>query len=133
MLTTKDSQKKKLGGKWFKQFRKRNPSIVFKKPEKMDPKHMDISIPAIQNYFEQLRKLRLEYNISATRIFNADETGLPISPDLAKTIGIKGKSRPLRTTETYEQLTMMATICTNGETLSPLFIWRGKTVNIENG
>ena len=45
-------------------------------------------------------------------------------------MGIKGKATSIRASESKEQLTLMMTICTNGEILSPLFIWHGKTVQI---
>ena len=83
-MKEKESQATKVGKKWFKWFKKQNPSIVFKKPEKVDPKRMDIAIPTIRTYFEQLRYLHLEHNISPSRIFNVNETGLLLSPDLAK-------------------------------------------------
>ena len=117
ILKEKESETTTLGETWWRQFKKRNPSIVFKKPEKMD-----VAIPAIREYFEQLRVLCLEHNIPSSRIFNADETGIPLSPDLSKSIGIKGKSLKLRASETHEQLTMMVTVFATGEIFSPLFI-----------
>ena len=131
ILKAKKSEKKKLGKKWFRNFRKRNPAIVYKKPEKVDPKRMDVSIPAIQTYFDQLKELKEKYNIPSNHIFNADETGVPISPDLTKTIGIKGKSRPLRAPETHEQLTLLVAISSHGELLTSLFIWKEKSVQLE--
>ena len=119
------------GSKWFRLFKKRNPQIVYKKPEKTDGKRLDVSIPSIEEYFEQMRKLRLQYNIPSDRIFNADETAIALSPNPPTSLGIKNKSRVGRTKETRENLTMMATISSSGHAYSPLFVWRGKTFNLE--
>ena len=93
---------------------------------------MNVAISAIREYFEQFKVLRLEHNIPSSRIFNADEIGILLSPDLSKSIEIKGKSLKLRASETHEQLTMMVTVSATGEIFSPLFIWREKSVMVNN-
>jgi hypothetical protein len=118
--------------RWYRNFRKRNPIIVFKRPEKIDPKRLDIGIDVIQNFFENVRRIMDENKISPERILNADETGIPISPGLTKTLGIKGKATKIRGIENHEQVTMMILISASGETYSPLFIYRGKTVLLKN-
>jgi 4-hydroxybenzoate polyprenyltransferase len=123
-----DRFKKNLGNKWLRRYLLRHPEIVQKKAEKTDPKRLDLSISTIEQYFENLRKIRLENKISEDRIFNADETGIPLSPIIPTTLGIKGKPRFIRSAEIREQITMLVTISTHGKALKPLFIWRGKTV-----
>jgi hypothetical protein len=79
-----------------------------------------------------MREIRLKYNIPDHRIFNADETGLPLSPEwIQKIFSIKGKAHYIRSNETKEQITMMVTIGSNGKMLPPLFIWRGKTFPLD--
>ena len=73
ILKARNSQKQRLGKKWFRSFRKRNPAVAFKKPEKLDPKQLDISTTAIQNYFNQLKDLKEKYNIPSSCIYNANE------------------------------------------------------------
>ncbi len=105
----------------MKLFRKKYPSVVFKRPEKFDFKQLNIAVPAKQ-YFKNLQTLHLYSNIFTHHIINANELNLSISSDLKKIIGIKGKSSHLQTSESHEQLTVMVTISTNGEIFSPLFI-----------
>ena len=127
-----EDKKKKLGNDWWRLFKKRHPELTFKKGEKTDPKRLNISLEAISTYFENLKKIKSEYNIPNTRILNADETGVPLSPDSnSKTIGIRGKSLYIRGKETREQITTLVTISSGGDLFTPLFIYRGKTFPLE--
>lgn len=119
------------GRSWIRGFRKRHEAIVMKKPEKMDPGRLDISLSAVEEYYENIRTTRLKNNIPETRIYNADETGIPVSPEGNRTLSIKGEARFVRAPENNESLTMMVTIGSDGTLLPPLFLYRGKTFPLE--
>jgi hypothetical protein len=120
------------GKKWIRLFQKRHPIVVLKKAEKTDPKRLELTSTVLKEYFNNMREIRLKYNIPDHRIFNADETGLPLSPEwIQKIFSIKGKACYIRSNETKEQITMMVTIGSNGKMLPPLFIWRGKTFPLD--
>jgi hypothetical protein len=91
-------------------FKKQNSEVILKKSEKIDPKKLDIFISVIEIYFEQLYLLQLLHNISANQIFNANETKILFSSNLSKTIGIKRKSKLLRTSKIHKQLIIIVII-----------------------
>jgi len=121
----------KLGRKWVHRFFCRHPQLTKKKGSRTDPQRWMLSRESLTAWFESFRKLMETKGIPTGRIFNADETPLPLYPDQrGKLIAFKKQSRRRRQKEDRSSMTMVATIASDGALGRPLFIVKRKTVDI---
>lgn len=120
----------KFSRKWFRLFKKRH-NLSFKKGEKLDNNKKKINKEDVLTFFNNLQNVCEENNIPTTRIYNADETGISLCPTLPKMLAKKGDNLIVCTTEKKKQITLLVTICSNGKLLTPLLIYKGKTVSNE--
>ena len=85
----------------------------------------------IYGFYDILRQemARLEIMERPECIWNLDETGFPLDPSKAKTIGTKG-AKTVRVTSgsSRENISVLATCCADGTSLDPLIIFKGKNM-----
>ncbi|XP_050706357.1 tigger transposable element-derived protein 6-like [Eriocheir sinensis] len=85
----------------------------------------------IHGFYELLRQemARLEIMERPECIWNLDETGFPLDPSKAKTIGTKGaKTVRITSGSNRENISVLATCCADGTSLDPLIIFKGKNM-----
>lgn len=85
----------------------------------------------IYGFYELLRQemARLEIMERPECIWNLDETGFPLDPSKAKTIGTKGaKTVRITSGSNRENISVLATCCADGTSLDPLIIFKGKNM-----
>ena len=80
--------------KWYKVFMKRHPVFRYKMSQALAREHCGISYTDLAQWFDELRDFILNENHpqildDATRIYNCDETGFPLSPKPGKVIAHK--------------------------------------------
>ena len=88
----------------------------------------------INKYFELLEVTLKDNKIfnNPSRIFNCDETGMPLSPKGVKVVAKTGaKSVSAVTGDTKTQVTVLACCCANGSIIPPFVIFDRKTLNPE--
>ncbi|XP_019854672.1 PREDICTED: tigger transposable element-derived protein 2-like [Amphimedon queenslandica] len=86
----------------------------------------------IQKYFDILEDTLKENSLfnNPTRIFNCDETGLPLNPKSLKVVSGRGAKNVSQITgEGKSQITVLACTCAAGVPLPPFVIFDRKTFN----
>ena len=124
---------------WVYNFFRRHSEISARVPENLGFLRARITETAIREWFAQLTSfLRDEHGIdvedllnieNAGRVFNMDESGFPLegSANKMKVITQKGVKNVHRlTTETKEQITVLACVNAKGDFAKPMVIFPGK-------
>ena len=118
---------------WWEGFCQRNPSIVLQAPAQMSLARAKASSDpeVFQHYFDLLESTLIEYNIGdkPAQIFNMDETGVPLSPDLPKGVFKKGSKAVAVTSGDKSQLTVVACVSAGGFCIPPMVILDRKTLH----
>ncbi len=115
---------------WWESFRKRHPILTLRGAEKLSYARLVATNPhIISSYFDLLEQTLSEYNLfsSPSRIYNCDETGLPLQHTPPRVIGIKGQKHPRSvTTGCKKNITVLACCSASGNVLPPQVIFRRK-------
>ena len=117
---------------WWEGFCRRNPSIVLRAPAQLSLARAKASDPEVfEHYFDLLESTLTEYDISdkPMQIFNMDETGVPLSPDLPKGVFKKGSKAVAVTSGDKSQLTVVACVSAGGFCIPPMVILDRKTLH----
>ena len=89
---------------------------------------------AMEEYFRLLKSTLTEHNLlnKPNRIYNVDETGMPLDHKPPKVVTTKGQKKVrCRTTGNKAQVTVIACVSASGHTIPPFVIFDAKTLNIE--
>ena len=78
---------------WWRRFLERNPGMTLRAGNPTAGVRMDANNENIQNYFHLLEKVydELDFRHHPERIYNMDETGMPLEPHPPKIIAPKGQ------------------------------------------
>ena len=88
----------------------------------------------LERYYDMLEDTLKENNIynNPTRIYNCDETGLPLNPKGIKVIAKTGsKAVSSVCGESKSQISVLACTCANGTYIPPFVLFDRKTLNPE--
>ena len=131
------------GKVWFSNFKKRNPTIALRKPEKTPTTRLKAMNPTlVGNYFVDLQQLLhdLELEGKPHHVWNMDETNVSFEHDPVRVVARKGAKQVAgRTSNSRESSTIIVGGNAAGRALSPLIIMKGKTsrtllgVNVTEG
>ena len=84
--------KKSAGQDWFSSFIKRHPTLSLRQPEDTSlARSSGFNAHAVCMIFGILEKLIDEHHLTATRIYNVDETGLSTVQKCEKVVAMKGR------------------------------------------
>ena len=118
------------GRDWWDSFFKRNPSMSFRKPEKLarERVRMDSDVVLI-DHFDKLEALKAKHNFKVSNQYNMDETKSDPKPQ--RVIALKGQRIVnCLTDDERGNVTVVGCICADGTSMPPLIIHQGATVPI---
>ena len=122
-----------LSNGWWERFLRRHPKLTLKMAVPLSYGRAIATNPDVLNrYFDMLEET-LETNgilDDPSRIFNCDETGLPLSPKCLKIVDKIGSRNPSHITgNTKAQITVLACSCAAGYVIPPFIIFNRKSLS----
>jgi hypothetical protein len=126
----------KLAGKdWLANFMKRNSQISLRVPEKTSLARMQgFNEIQVMKFYDLLKALIIKHKFLASRIYNADETGVPTVPTkLPKILCKKGVKRIAKvvSAERGKTVTLVCSMNAIGNYVPPAFIFPRKKMRYE--
>ncbi len=120
---------------WWERFKQRHPMITLRVAAPLSyARAMASDRDSLNNYFDLLEDTLKSNEIfnDASRIFNCDETGIPLNPPSSKVVDKVGAKNPSYLTgSTKTQVTVLACTCATGYVIPPFVIFDRKTLNPE--
>lgn len=117
---------------WWDKFRKRHPQLVLRSSEMIAYKRaVAVNKDVIDHYFDLLECTLKKNGLSerAPQIFNADESGMPLSPQAGKRVGLKGTKRVYCVSSGVKtQITVLCCASASGYAIPPLVIFKRKNM-----
>ena len=123
---------KAAGKNFYYDFMKRHPELALRTPESTSMmRAVGFNKPQVALFFENLRRLLEKYSFPASRIFNADETGVSSVHENSKVLSMKGKRQvgKLTSGERGRNITLMFCMSAIGQYIPPLFIFPRQKMN----
>ena len=113
---------------------KRHPELSLRTAESTSSQRgVGFNRPQVSRFFEKLGELQTRYNFPASRIFNADETGVScVHRNDTKVLSVKGKRQVGKLTSGERGRTITVLLCVNAsgdQFLPPLFIFPRQRMN----
>lgn len=127
-------EKETAGRDWLTGFLKRNPTIRLRKPEATSINRISaFNKTEVDLFFSNLQSLLDKYKFSASKIYNADETGITTVQNSGKILAEKGQKRIgfITSAERGQTTTIMCCISASGTYIPPLFIYARKRMKPE--
>ena len=120
---------------WWERFKQRHSNITLRIAAPLSfARAMASDRDSLNNYFDLLEDTLKANEIfnDASRIFNCDETGIPLNPSSLKVVDKVGAKNPSYLTgSTKAQVTVLACSCATGYVIPPFVIFDRKTLNPE--
>jgi hypothetical protein len=121
------------GNGWFRAFMKRNPGLAFRTPQSLAQERASVSRQMVEEWMQGVKDdLKLDWPNDpilddGRRIFNADESGFPISPKSRRVLAALGQKQVYqRGSGKHEQITVMVCANANGEFMNPRILFPGQ-------
>jgi hypothetical protein len=122
------------GKKWLAGFLARNCEISVRKPEATSiARATGFNQPAVCKFFTLLEKVIIERQITGSRIYNCDETGVSTVHQPSKILAKKGKHQigALTSGERGRNITVVCCVSATGHYVPPAFIFPRKRMKAE--
>ena len=123
------------GRGWWLRFMQRWPQLTLRKGDALaQPRATAVNATNFKNYFDLLKKTLTTHHLldCPNRIYNMDETGLPLDHKPSKVVALKGaKKVHCRTSGNKMQITILACANAGGTVIPPMVIFEGKRLNAE--
>ena len=120
---------------WWLRFMERWPSLRLRKADGLAQSRANaVNSVNIKNYFVLLEKTLEEKELfnCPNRIYNMDESGLPLDHNPSKVIAMKGARKVhCRTSGNKMQITILACANAAGTVIPPMVVFQGKRLNPE--
>ena len=117
---------------WWESFCSRHPSLTLRAPAPLSRARAAASDPAmLDHYFDLLEDVLRKNDLlgQACRIFNMDETGMPLDPPHVKVVTQKGDHNPTAPSSGDKaQITVVACVSAGGTFMPPMVILDRKTI-----
>lgn len=123
---------KKAGQKWFNLFMKRHPELAlkFRIPGQTSSERIrTFCKDNVAKFFDNLKRLIDQHHFNSSSIYNMNETGFSTVPaEIGKAIASRHikKIGKLDASEHANMATMAFTICANGKSIPPFFLFPRK-------
>ena len=126
-------RKSKITQGWWREFLKRQDDLSLRRGDNTAHVRMDaVNKDTVAYYFDLLKKTLEENGLinSPERIYNVDETGVPLDPKAPNVVAKKGtKKVRYRSTGKKNQITVVACGSATGQIIPPTVIFESKRVN----
>ncbi|EDW77184.1 uncharacterized protein Dwil_GK22069 [Drosophila willistoni] len=111
--------------KWYRLFMQRHSELTLRTPEQTEMNRVKAFCkPNVDNFFENLSRLIDVHNFDGCSIYNMNESGFSTVPTkIGKVIALKGQ---LEAAERGTMVTLALTVCANGNTVPPFFLFPKK-------
>ncbi len=123
------------GRGWWLRFMQRWPQLSLRKGDALaQSRAAGVNAVSINNYFDLLKKTLTTHRLldCPNRIYNMDESGLPLDHKPPKVIALKGaKKVHCRTSGNKMQITVLACANAGGTVIPSMVIFEGKRLNPE--
>ena len=126
------------GEKWWKLFRKRHPTIVFRNPETLSSARKNISVAIIKQWFHDVRQYlceseNLDILSDPSRVFNIDESGFSLSPKHGKVLALVGDKHVFEEVSHLHKtnITVLGNVCADGSIPPCMIIYPRKRIHVE--
>ena len=123
------------GDGWYNRFMERWPWLSLRKADSLGQARANaVTSSNLAEYFSVLEETLQEHNLMncPSRIFNMDESGIPLDHKPSKVITLKGtKKVHCRTSGNKSQITVIVCTSAAGTVIPPMVIFEGKRLNPE--
>jgi hypothetical protein len=123
------------GKGWWRRFMQRWPDLVLRKGDALAQSRANaVNAANLSQYYSILEETLKKHKLydCPSRIYNMDESGMPLDHKLAKVIAQKGaKKVHSRTSGNKAQITILACANAAGNVVPPMVIFEGKRLNPE--
>ena len=128
-------RKSRISDGWFKKFRLRHPKLSLRSGDATGHVRMRAtSQENLTHYFNLLKEIFEEFDFkdSPERIYNMDESGIPLDPKPPKVLAAKGQKKVrYRCAGIKGQITVLGCCSGTGQALPPFIIFDAKQLNYE--
>ena len=140
IVETVASQKGVLRGScisdgWWRRFRERHPNLSLRHGDATGFSRMNaMTRENIEHYFGLLKKCMEEHNLfdHPERIYNMDESGIPLDPKPPKVVSPKGQKKiRYRCSGQKSQITVIGCCSATGQAIPPFVIFDAKQLNLQ--
>ena len=118
---------------WWRRFRERHPKLSLRSGDATaDVRMKALSRQNIEHYFNLLKEIMDENDFSnhPERIYNMDESGIPLDPRPPRVLTLKGKKKVrYRTSGKKNQITVIGCANATGQALPPFIIFDAQQLN----
>ena len=126
---------KRISDGWFRRFMQRQPQLSLRKGDATANVRMDcLTKETMDKYFDLLQDTLVENNLmeSPNRIYNVDETGMPLNHCAPKIVTSRGhKKVRYKTSGNKSQITVIGCVSAIGHAIPPFVIFDSKSLNME--
>ena len=115
---------------WWDRFRQRHPNLSLRTGETLSyVRAVSTNRQVIDKYFDMLEETLKNNSIPSSRIFNLDESGIPLQHRPGKRIALKGQKHVNVTTSGNKaNITVLACVSASGFVMPPMVIFSRKNL-----
>lgn len=127
IVTAEEISGKKIGGKWWKLFCRRNSEFSCRKAEITSSKKLDVPQFVVEQTLVKFKEICDKRNINNnSKIYNMDETGIVMDTKSQKVFAPKKLKRlKNRSSGNKEQVSVINCISADGQNYPPFLIFKG--------
>ena len=118
---------------WWTRFLERNPTLSLRTSDPLSQVRSNaVTKENINNYYSLLKKTLVDKDLlnKASRIYNMDESGMPLDPKQLKRVAHKGTKKVHgQASGNKSQITIVACGNAAGHVLPPMIIFKGERLN----
>ena len=121
-----------IGKQWVKRFIRRHPELASVRPRSIDAPRVKCTSPErLKRWFDDLKKVVVEYNIKPENMYNMDETGFAIGEKEAGRciINVQIRQHFQAKPGRQEWVSVVQCVCADGSVVSPLVIFRAENLS----
>jgi hypothetical protein len=133
-LLSANGDENPLGRKWINGFKRRNKDIKTLIGKLIaSERHNGASKEVLQAHFQRFKKVIDDYAVKPENIWNMDETGTQLGASIAtKVLGdARKKSAIVKKPNETEWVSVIECISSAGQTIKPVVIFKGKSVQLQ--
>jgi hypothetical protein len=127
---------KRLGEKWLRLFRKRNPDLKARWASGLEAcRAQAVNRTVVSEFYDILQELVETYQIPPENIYNMDEKGIQLGIGKRVKVLVDRDQKTVQRIEdgSRELVTILETVCADGTALPPGFIFKGVLRDLEWG